>query len=115
MTDPRFETARSRAAHAVELVAALDEIFATRSLDEWSEIFAAEPELFWAPINSVEDVLADDQFHAAGGVVYVPDGDSTVPMIASPADFSGTPWAPRSTAPQLGEHTAEVLAELSDA
>lgn len=115
LTDPRFETARSRAAHAVELVAALDEIFATRSLDEWSEIFAAEPELFWAPINSVEDVLADDQFHAAGGVVYVPDGDSTVPMIASPADFSGTPWAPRSTAPQLGEHTAEVLAELSDA
>ncbi|MGV0798109.1 CoA transferase [Mycolicibacterium elephantis] len=115
LTDPRFATARSRASHSAELVAALDEIFATRSLDEWSEIFAAEPELFWAPINSVEDVLADDQFHAAGGVVYVPDGDSTVPMIASPADFSGTPWAPRSTAPQLGEHTAEVLAELSDA
>ncbi|WP_084730428.1 CoA transferase [Mycolicibacterium elephantis] len=86
-----------------------------RTVGRHHEIFAAEPELFWAPINSVEDVLADDQFHAAGGVVYVPDGDSTVPMIASPADFSGTPWAPRSTAPQLGEHTAEVLAELSDA
>lgn len=112
LTDPRFETAGSRAAHAVELIAELDEIFATRSLDEWSEAFAAEPDLFWSPINSVEDVVADDQFHAAGGIVYVPDGDSTVPMVASPADFSGTPWAPRSTAPQLGEHTAEVLAEL---
>ncbi len=113
LTDPRFETAWSRAVHAVELIAELDEIFATRALDEWAEVFAAEPELFWAPINSVEDVVSDDQFHAAGGIVYVPDGDSTVPMVASPADFSGTPWAPRSVAPQLGEHTAEVLAELS--
>ncbi|MGV0870846.1 CaiB/BaiF CoA transferase family protein [Mycolicibacterium sp. XJ879] len=112
LTDPRYETARSRAVHAVELIAELDEIFATRTLDEWSETFAAEPELFWAPINSVEDVLADDQFHAAGGIVDVPDGDASVPMIASPADFSATPWAPRSAAPRLGEHTEEVLAEL---
>ncbi|MFC3775465.1 CaiB/BaiF CoA transferase family protein [Mycolicibacterium holsaticum] len=112
LTDPRYETARSRAVHAVELIAELDEIFATRALDEWAEVFAAEPELFWAPINSVEDVVSDDQFHAAGGIVYVPDGDAAVPMVASPADFSGTPWAPRSAAPQLGEHTAEVLAEL---
>lgn len=115
LTDPRYETARSRAVHAVELIAELDEIFATRTLDQWSETFAAEPELFWAPINSVEDVLADDQFHAAGGIVDVPDGpdgEASVPMIASPADFSATPWAPRSAAPRLGEHTEEVLAEL---
>ncbi|MGV0716630.1 CoA transferase [Mycolicibacterium sp. XJ662] len=115
LTDPRYETARSRAVHAVELIAELDEIFATRTLDQWSKTFAAEPELFWAPINSVEDVLADDQFHAAGGIVDVPDGpdgEASVPMIASPADFSATPWAPRSAAPRLGEHTEEVLAEL---
>ncbi|BBY79144.1 CoA transferase [Mycolicibacterium pulveris] len=112
LTDPRFATAWSRASHSAELIAELDEIFATRTLDEWADVFAAEPELFWAPINSVEDVVADDQFHAAGGIVYVPEGDSTVPMVASPADFSGTPWAPRSVAPRLGEHTADVLAEL---
>jgi crotonobetainyl-CoA:carnitine CoA-transferase CaiB-like acyl-CoA transferase len=34
-------------------------------------------------------------------------------MVATPADFHGTPWAPRSTAPRLGEHTDEVLAELA--
>ena len=33
-------------------------------------------------------------------------------MIASPADFSGTPWAPRWVAPKLGEHTHAVLTEL---
>ena len=45
-------------------------------------------------------------------LVDVPDGASTTTMVASPADFAGTPWAARSTAPGLGEHTAAILAEL---
>jgi crotonobetainyl-CoA:carnitine CoA-transferase CaiB-like acyl-CoA transferase len=112
LADPRFTDARTRAAHATELVGELDQIFATKPLDEWAEIFAGEPDFFWSPINSIEDVVSDDQFHAAGGIVYVPDGESSVPMVATPADFHGTPCEPRSTAPDLGEHTKEVLAEL---
>lgn len=72
--DPRFADARARAANSVALIAALDEIFATRPLDEWAQIFANEPDFFWSPVNSLEDVVADEQFHAAGGIVYVPDG-----------------------------------------
>jgi crotonobetainyl-CoA:carnitine CoA-transferase CaiB-like acyl-CoA transferase len=111
-THSRFDTARARAANAAELIAELDEIFATKPLDEWAKVFAGEPDFFWSPINSIEDVVADEQFHAAGGVVYVPDDDSSVPMVATPADFHGTPWEPRSAAPGLGEHTEEILAEL---
>jgi crotonobetainyl-CoA:carnitine CoA-transferase CaiB-like acyl-CoA transferase len=44
--------------------------------------------------------------------VYVPDDDAGVPMVATPADFHGTPWEPRSTAPGVGQHTGEILAEL---
>jgi crotonobetainyl-CoA:carnitine CoA-transferase CaiB-like acyl-CoA transferase len=33
-------------------------------------------------------------------------------MVASPADFAGTPWAPRSVPPEHGQHTEEVLLEL---
>lgn len=112
LTDPRYSDARTRAINAVGLIAALDEIFATKPLDEWAETFASEPDFFWSPINTVEDVVADEQFHAAGGFVDVPDGDSSVLMVATPADFHGTPSAPRSTAPGLGQHTEEVLAEL---
>lgn len=113
--DPRFGDARSRAANAAQLIAELDAIFATRPLDEWAQIFAGEPELFWSPVNALEDVVADEQFHAAGGIIdvpAVPDADGGVAMVATPADFHGTPWAPRWVAPQLGQHTDEVLAEL---
>jgi crotonobetainyl-CoA:carnitine CoA-transferase CaiB-like acyl-CoA transferase len=113
LDDERFATARARAANGSVLIGELDTIFATRDLDEWAKIFAAEPDFFWSPINTISDVLVDEQFHEAGGVVYVPDGDTTQPMVATPADFHGTPWEPRSTAPGLGQHTEEILAVLA--
>ena len=114
LTDERFATARARAANAAELIAELDAVFAGKTLAEWTEVFAGQPDVFWSPINSMEDVLADEQFYASGGIVYVPDADGgAVPMVATPADFHGTPAEVRCAAPELGEHTAEVLAELA--
>jgi crotonobetainyl-CoA:carnitine CoA-transferase CaiB-like acyl-CoA transferase len=111
MADERFATGRARAANAAELIAELDTIFAARTLDEWAAVFAEHPDLFWSPVNSMADVLGDEQFHAGGGLVYVPDGaGSTVPMVATPADFTDTPVEIRCSAPSVGEHTDEVLA-----
>ena len=73
-TTPDSATPAPASSTAVELIAELDAIFATRSLDEWAEVFAGEPDFFWSPVNSLEDVVADEQFHAAGGIVDVPDG-----------------------------------------
>jgi crotonobetainyl-CoA:carnitine CoA-transferase CaiB-like acyl-CoA transferase len=36
-------------------------------------------------------------------------------MIATPCDFHGTPWAARSLAPKLGEHTVEILQSIGRA
>jgi len=113
LTDPRYDTPLNRAVNSRELIAELDEIFATKSLDDWANVFAGEPDFFWSPINTLEDVMGDEQFHAAGGIVNVPDGSGGVPMVATPADFHGTPAHPRWTAPQLGEHTEEILAEVA--
>lgn len=98
-----ISTPRRGARNAAELIAELDDIFATKPLHAWAEIFGTEPEFFWSPINTIEDVVGDVQFHAGGGIVYVPDGDGTLPMVATPVDFDGTPWAPRSSPGVLAE------------
>jgi len=112
LTDERFARPGNRAANAAELIAMLDSIFATRTLDEWSEVFGGEPDFFWAPINTPDDLLADPAFQSSGALVDVPDDVASTTMVASPVDFHGTPWEARSTAPGLGQHTREVLGEL---
>ena len=110
--DPRFVGVAERAQNATVLIAELDAIFATRTREEWSEIFDTEEDLWWAPVLTSEEVLADPQVLASGGLVAVPDGEGTTLLPATPCDFHGTPWAPRSMAPDHGEHSDEILREL---
>jgi len=112
LEDERFATPAARAQHAATLIGLLDQAFAARPLAEWAAIFETEPEFFWSPVQSVEELLADEQFRASGGLVEVPDDEASQTMLATPADFREHPWAPRFRAPELGEHTASVLAEL---
>ncbi|MFZ9539707.1 MAG: CaiB/BaiF CoA transferase family protein, partial [Ilumatobacteraceae bacterium] len=111
VADPRFDNIRNRAINSEELRTILDAAFATRTMDEWVRIFDTEPDMFWSPIHSPDEILNDEQLQHAGGLVDVPNGNGTTRMIASPVDFHGTPGAQRSLAPRLGEHTREVLLE----
>ena len=110
--DPRFADLLARFEHSAELVDMLNEIFATRSLEEWAPIFDRE-DVWWAPVQHAHEVVDDPQAHAAGGFVPVPapTGDP-VTMVASPVDFAGTPWSPRSMPPEFAQHTEEVVLEL---
>jgi crotonobetainyl-CoA:carnitine CoA-transferase CaiB-like acyl-CoA transferase len=110
--DERFSSVEARARNAVSLIALLDAIFATKTREEWGDVFATEEDMWWAPVLTTEEVLADPQVHAAGGLVAVPDGDGTTLLPATPCDFHGTPWEPRSMAPEHGQHSDEILREL---
>jgi crotonobetainyl-CoA:carnitine CoA-transferase CaiB-like acyl-CoA transferase len=112
LTDPRYAGPAERARHAAELIAELDLIFATAGLDEWATRFAAEPEFFWSPVQTIDELIADPQFSAGGGLVEVPDEGGTMTMVATPADFADHPAAPRFRAPRLAEHSLEVLGQL---
>jgi crotonobetainyl-CoA:carnitine CoA-transferase CaiB-like acyl-CoA transferase len=112
LTDERFGTPAARFKNGAELVRLLDEIFSTRPLSEWARIFDADPDFFWSPVQTVEDLLSDEQFLEAGGLVEVPDEQGTLTMLATPADFEAQPARPRFRAPRLGEHTREVLEGL---
>lgn len=113
--DERFADPRLRAEHARELIAMLDEAFAAMDFGMLEAAASAEPDFFWAPINSLDDLLDDPQFAASGALVEVPDrpgAATTTTMVATPVDYSRTPVRPRSVAPGLGEHTHEILTEL---
>ena len=93
------------------LVGVLDEIFATRPRDEWAEIFERE-NVWWAPVQTANDVAADPQMRAVGGVVPFDGAAGEPEQLATPVDFLGTPGDPGRTAPEVGQSTEEVLLEM---
>jgi len=110
--DERSATPAGRAANAEPLIAELDEIFATKTRAEWGALFDAEQDLWWAPVQTSEEVIADAQVMAAGGFAEVPDGPTTTLLPATPVDFGTAEVEHRWMAPEHGQHTDEVLSEL---
>ncbi len=120
--DERFAEPQGRAQNAETLIALLDEIFAQKTLGEWEVEFAKEEDFFWAPVNSMEDLLQDPQFQPSGALVDVPiqtggtqTSEGSFSMVATPVDFDGSSPQPSRSAPLLGEHTEEILAEINKA
>lgn len=109
--DPRFATGGDRAMNGAALVALLDEVFGARDLAHWAEVLDAHG-VWWAPVQGPADIPEDPQAVASGAFVEVPTGEGSTPMVASPVDFSGTPWSVGRRTPEAGEHTEEVLLEL---
>lgn len=92
-------------------MAELDAVFAAKSVDEWAEIFDRH-DVWWVPVNSMNEVVDDTVARAAGAFVEVPWPDGPTPTLATPADFSDTPQALRGAVPELGQHTEEGAPEL---
>jgi crotonobetainyl-CoA:carnitine CoA-transferase CaiB-like acyl-CoA transferase len=111
LDDERYATARSRRHHAAELVGELDAIFAGSSRDELTAVFDRH-DVWWAPVNTPAEVLADPQAIAAGAFVDVPAGEfgPAHRAVATPVVFHGTEGHPLGAVPGLGQHTDEVLA-----
>ncbi len=111
LTDNRFADIAVRREHAPALVAELDAAFATKPLAEWGEVLDRE-NVWWAPVNTVNDVVADPVSAEAGVFREVDGPDGPVSFVATPNDFSEMEAGPRGLPPELGQHTEEVLLEL---
>jgi crotonobetainyl-CoA:carnitine CoA-transferase CaiB-like acyl-CoA transferase len=114
LEDPRFADARSVRKHRTDVIALLDEIIVTRTFDKWADRFEAEG-VWWAPAHTPAQVVADPQFLATGGLIDIAEGPGGPAQrsVRGPVNFSDVPGGPAGPVPDLGEHTAEVLDELS--
>jgi crotonobetainyl-CoA:carnitine CoA-transferase CaiB-like acyl-CoA transferase len=109
--DPRFLTQGLRAANQVALAALLQPLFAEKPAAHWQDEFDRRG-VPYAPINTYQDILADEHVAAMGLVqeLRLPNGAETR-TIGFPIGISDYAFALRRSPPELGEHNAEVLAE----
>jgi crotonobetainyl-CoA:carnitine CoA-transferase CaiB-like acyl-CoA transferase len=111
--DPRFSTMEARGKNSRELIRILDEKFAAKSRDEWIEQLK-QGGCICTPVQSLAEVCRDPQALANRYIIDVdhPVWNRKVREVGFPWDFSETPAEWRRPAPQLGEHTEEILLEL---
>ncbi len=109
--DVRFEDPMERFRNSRELVELLDEIFATRRLDDWVEPMNAE-RLIWAPVRTLSEAITDENAERNGSFATVEHPElGTFKTVAPPFQMSGHAMPGSNPAPGLSAHTAEVLAE----
>ena len=110
--DARFATLEGLVEHAEPLRAALDEIFARRPTQEWLDVL--EPaDILVAPVHGYADVAQSEQARVNGYIQTLEHPSlGELPVVGAPIEMSGARIEPRGPAPELGQHTEEVLLEL---
>ncbi|MGQ7275886.1 CaiB/BaiF CoA transferase family protein [Marinobacter sp. V034] len=87
----------------------------SRTLQEWSEVFA-EQDACVEPVLSLSEASEHPQLQARGMVIGVSrEGGGEQPQIGHPLKFSATPCESRFVGRKLGADTDEVLASLAEA
>jgi formyl-CoA transferase/CoA:oxalate CoA-transferase len=110
--DPRFTSRETRLDHRHELIATLQEILLTKTRDEWLP-YLGQFDVLCAPVYDYAELFADPQVHHNGIVVEQQHPIvGPIKAIGIPIKLSATPGAIGPAAPQLGEHTVEILQEL---
>ncbi len=109
--DPRFATFEARLQNCKELIALLDVQFAQRTLDEWGRRLDDEG-CIWAPAQTTKEVIGDPQSRARGAFTKIDHPtQGEMELVDTPVKFSKAQVGARGPAPELGQHTEEVLLE----
>ena len=111
-SDPRFADYATRARHTHDLYAVIEQAAATKTTQEWLDILKP----LSIPVvktNTLDDLDRDPHLNAVDFFqTYEHPQVGAYRLIKPPVAFSKSPSNIRRHPPMLGEHTAEVLAEV---
>ncbi len=112
LTDPRFSDPVKLVEHMPALTEILDDVFGSKPMTHWCEVFDGVHATFGA-VRGPEEVINDPQLGANDIVVPLEGaGGKLTSTISSPINVHGVAKVPAKRAPALGEHNEAVLKEL---
>ena len=110
--DPRFHDMETRDQHCEELIAILDEVLASRNREEWEKRFR-DNNCIYGPIATPVEVTTDPQAVTNGffAEIHHPIAGQ-MKLVTTPVKFRQDPASVRAPAPEVGQHTEEILSDL---
>lgn len=106
----RFIDMRNRFRNMPELIALMDEAFATKTRAEWGAHFD-EHNIVWGPVMGFDEVVNDPQAEAIGLFPRISNDEiGEYATVSNPINFRSAEAEPTTGAPRRGEHTRDVLA-----
>ena len=109
--DPRFDALLLSPEELKSLVGELEPIFLERTTDEWCELLQEAGARF-APVRNYAEVVADKGVWENDYFVEVKnDAGQSQRVVGTPIRMSETPLQPSAIAPDLGQHSEEILKE----
>lgn len=111
-SDPRFSNFVARNANIRELYALVEKAAATKTTQEWLDLLRPLS-VPVAKMNRLDELQDDPQLSAVELFQRYEHPDAgAYKAVRPPVKFSKTPSTIHRHAPRLGEHTAEILAEV---
>ena len=110
--DPRYADAVVRFESRVACIAELDAVFAAAPLADWIKRFESFSGV-WAPALTPKEIHTHRQVGPNGYLPALTDNDGVeFRLVAPPVQFDGEPTVPAGPAPELGQHTEDVLLDV---
>jgi len=108
--DPKYATFKERLERRAEITDMLDEALSEKTTDEWLKLFAGTVPS--APILDIQQAL-ENPFVTENGKIQdvVHQSGNPFRLVAPPIHCPGDP-APANPAPELGQHTDELLSDI---
>jgi formyl-CoA transferase len=109
--DERWTTMRGRRGDGPELAARIQERIGRRVMAHWRQVLD-DHGLIWAPVSELPDVVDDPQLRHMGAFPAIEHPAGSFETVGIPFRIHDVDIDPRRRAPEVGEHTHEVLTEL---